>query len=641
MIEPPDAVSADAAHGPHGVDRWEAVEAATPRGTGLLGLRWLLACLIAVLGWVAAPALAQDDHGNSRSSATVIEPNSETAGVLETDDDADVFRLDLEPFRAGAVEAGGLILRTVGETNTVGQLELPSGEIVERELCCGQGRNFLIDQHLDAGTYYLRITGDTGPGDYRLLAAFAADDHPDKAASGTSVTETAEFDAGLQTRHDEDHFRIELSDPHGLVVQTFGDTDTYGTISRLNGEVVETQNWGGQGGNFGMDLHLEAGTYLLKVSGSTSLVHAPYTLLVELVRDDHGGTRETATVMSTFSVPSRLNTRHDKDTFRFDLRQAGQLTVQSLGSLNTCGRLFLPNRRVIAESCISGQWPNFRLREELASGTYFLDVTGGTDTVDAPYTLDVTFDGDRSIPYGGKRHSIPLFVAAANSVQQGFARIINRSDYGGDVSIVAIDDTGWASEPITLSLDALETQHFNADDLELGNASKGLSAGVGSGTGDWRLELETSLDIAALAYTRTPDGLIRSMHDLVPATDLGWTVAFYNPGSNIQRLSVLRLVNPTDDDVTATIQGVDGTGQRSNTVQVEIEAGASRWIESDALESGACCGGAGIGDGAGKWQLAISATGDLQVMSLLRTLEGQLTNLSTNSPTADIVQPTE
>ena len=52
---------------------------------------------------------------------------------------------------------------------------------------------------------------------------------------------------------------------------------------------------------------------------------------------------------------------------------------------------------------------------------------------------------------------IPLVTPATNLNQQGFVRIINRSNRAGQVTIRAFDDTGRRFGPIYLSLDAYET----------------------------------------------------------------------------------------------------------------------------------------------------------------------------------------
>ena len=51
-------------------------------------------------------------------------------------------------------------------------------------------------------------------------------------------------------------------------------------------------------------------------------------------------------------------------------------------------------------------------------------------------------------------------------------------------------------------------------------------------------------------------------------------------------------------------------------------------MTAQALESGEGLSG-GLGDGAGKWRLKVSADAPIEVMSLLASPTGHLTNLST------------
>jgi len=149
---------------------------------------------------------------------------------------------------------------------------------------------------------------------------------------------------------------------------------------------------------------------------------------------------------------------------------------------------------------------------------------------------------------------VPLFPAAADRMREGFVRVINRSDRGGEVTVVAIDDAGWRSPEINLMIDAAETVHFNSDDLEQGNVDKGLSGGAGApGTGDWRLELTSDLHLEVLAYIRTTDGFLTAMHDVVERGLTGNRVAIFNPGRNKNQESLLRLINPGSEDLEVTI----------------------------------------------------------------------------------------
>ena len=127
-----------------------------------------------------------------------------------------------------------------------------------------------------------------------------------------------------------------------------------------------------------------------------------------------------------------------------------------------------------------------------------------------------------------------LFIPSASDTldREGFVRVINHSADAGEVSINAIDDEGGSYGPVVLSVGAGEAVHFNSDDLENGNAEKGLSVGVGPGEGDWRVEFSSELDIEVLSYVRTADGFVTAMHDSVPSEGGRHWVAFFNPGSN-------------------------------------------------------------------------------------------------------------
>ena len=259
-----------------------------------------------------------------------------------------------------------------------------------------------------------------------------------------------------------------------------------------------------------------------------------------------------------------------------------------------------------------------------------------------PFPLDVNIEGApersalpaRARSAASQGHRIGLFPSAARWVgergYQGFARIVNRSGEAGEVRIEAWDDEGMARGPVTLRLDAGETVHFNSEDLETGDVAKGLSGGVGSGAGDWRLALSSALDIEVLSYIRTKDGFLTSMHDVVPRTEAGHRVVTFNPGKNTEQESRLRVINPGDKAAEVRIEGIDGGGRSGReAVEVEVPARAARTLDAAELESGGSGFAGALGTGTGKWQLVVSSEQAIEVMSLLSSPTGHLTNLST------------
>lgn len=183
-------------------------------------------------------------------------------------------------------------------------------------------------------------------------------------------------------------------------------------------------------------------------------------------------------------------------------------------------------------------------------------------------------------------HSVWLFPVSSDPTgRQGFVRVINRSHEPREVEIVAIDDDGRRYGPATLSLGATTTVHFNADDLESGNPDKGLPSGVGS-TAATFLRLSSELDLVVLSYVRTADGFVTAMHDTVPPGGTNYRVPFFNPGSNLNQLSRLRLVNAGGDFARLAITGIDDLGRLSRTVRTTIRAGKVTTLSAAELEAG-------------------------------------------------------
>ena len=263
------------------------------------------------------------------------------------------------------------------------------------------------------------------------------------------------------------------------------------------------------------------------------------------------------------------------------------------------------------------------------------DDDGTPDIVDA-YPLDP----NRSVEVPGtmEDHHVLMFPSAMDATRQGFARVINHSARAGMVEIEAIDDDGAVFGPASLQIDASETLHFNSGDLENGNEAKGLPTGTGPGNGDWRLVLSSQLDIEVLSYIRTPaDGFLTSMHDVVGLDNDGrHRVAIFNPGSNMNQVSQLRVINPGDAAVEVTITGIDDAGASpGGPVQITVQANAAMTLDADELESGTGLQGA-LGDGAGKWQLFAESDSAIQVVNLMALPQtGHLTNLSTAPDNVD------
>ena len=229
---------------------------------------------------------------------------------------------------------------------------------------------------------------------------------------------------------------------------------------------------------------------------------------------------------------------------------------------------------------------------------------------------------------------VPL-LPRATADREGFVRLFNHSNRAGDVTVQVVEDGGTRFEPFTLRLEALTTLHFNSHDLEAGNPAKGLAVGVGPGGGDWRLEVSSDLDIEMHAYVRTTDGFLGALQGPAPRVSRTHRVPLFNPGSNIEVSSRLRLLNPGGRNADVTIRGIDDAGNEpGSAVRLTLAGGAVRVLTASALESGEGLEGA-LGFGEGRWQLDIDATMPIMAMNLLEGVAGRLTSLPFSAPTSN------
>ena len=233
-------------------------------------------------------------------------------------------------------------------------------------------------------------------------------------------------------------------------------------------------------------------------------------------------------------------------------------------------------------------------------------------------------DGD------GFVHHVPFLPAAARRLRdgvQGFVRIINRSGEAGTVHIEAFDDDGTAPSPLTLAIGANEAVHLTSSDLELGSPDEGLAGGIGTGTGDWRLRLRSTLELEVLAYVQGDDGFLASVHDTVALSGAVHRIAMFHADTGSGHASRLRLVNPGDRPARVRIEAVDDRGEPAGTeIHLEVPARGAHTVTGHEVASG-------LGDNAtAMWRLSVTADQPIEAMHLLRSPAGHLASLSTSTP---------
>ncbi len=241
------------------------------------------------------------------------------------------------------------------------------------------------------------------------------------------------------------------------------------------------------------------------------------------------------------------------------------------------------------------------------------------------------------VPSTGGVHEIYFGNPASNISKVTFLRIANKDDVSGTVSISGFDDNGDPSGTITFSLAANASKQMTATDLENGNAGKGLAGSLGNGAGKWRLSVSSSLDLGVQSLIRTSDGFLTNLSGVAPASSTNTReVYFVNPATETFQSTFLRIVNTSGSDNQVTLSAIDDNGDDApgGDITLTVPGNASIQLTAADLENGNSNKGlsGSFGDGDGRWRLTVSGTSSLEVMSLIRTPDGFLTNLSRIAP---------
>lgn len=226
---------------------------------------------------------------------------------------------------------------------------------------------------------------------------------------------------------------------------------------------------------------------------------------------------------------------------------------------------------------------------------------------------------------------VPLMRGADHPTQQGFVRVT--AVESGTISIKAWSDAGVVADT-SLSVVGGRTYHFNSNDLEMGNDSKGISPDIGTGFGDSFLQLTADFEFVATSYMRTGDGFLTGMgNTLVPTngesfgTACVYEATIFNPASNVDQVSSLRIVERGGRRAEVSIYGIDDDGITYGPVGLTVAANTARTVTSQQLEHGDPDLDGMLADGKGKWRLAIATDGVIVVMNLLESPTNHLTNL--------------
>jgi len=227
----------------------------------------------------------------------------------------------------------------------------------------------------------------------------------------------------------------------------------------------------------------------------------------------------------------------------------------------------------------------------------------------------------------------------SNTDQQSVIRLINQGAAATTVILSGVDDSGQqANGTVFLTLPPHGASQLLASDLESGNPGAGVFSNVGAfgtGTGHWQVTLsqQDGSNIDAQSLMRVPGDFLTNLSGSVEQTSpLQANVWIVNPGSNSDQRSVLRIVNRSDGAGAVLIEAIDDAGVAApgGSMTLALAPRAAAELTAQDLEQGNPGKGllGALGDGTGKWRIALSADVAIQAQSLLTTPSGFLTDLS-------------
>ena len=311
------------------------------------------------------------DQGNDPQTAMDLALDSSELGFINHRNDEDYFRLTLN-------DTADVWIYAVGPTDTVGELlDGHSNRVAynnDSELSAGR-LSFFMTKNLLAGTYYLKVSGfPGGAGPYRVYASSVPE-------TGGTVETVGTLEPGtpliglIDPSTNTDLYKMEITGSAEFVVYTTGDLDTTGELLASDGAILTSLTTDDDSGtelNFSIRRYLGPGTYYVRV-GSYESETGPYALFAEPVgRLSLGG-----------SVIGRIAEGYDEEYFKLALDSPADVWIYGFGPLDTVGTLYDSNFNVIAsndDSRIIGRRLAFHLREDLAAGTYYVNVRSfGTD----------------------------------------------------------------------------------------------------------------------------------------------------------------------------------------------------------------------------------------------------------------------
>ena len=322
---------------------------------------------------------------------------------------------------------------------------------------------------------------------------------------------------------------------------------------------------------------------------------------------DHGDTRDTAApISSNDNTQGALEGQGDVDYFGLVISSPETLTIETTGDTDTFGELESDDGLTIASADGGGDGGNFRIRQQVQTGIYYIRVSGATPAETGPYMLEVseTLGPDLVVESPGVTRatvdpegSFNLSATVSNDGDEGSAATTLRYYRSTDATISSADTqvgtdavgtlaaSGTSAESISLTAPASAgTYYFGA----CVDAVSGESSTTNNCSGSVQVTVSEppagpDLDPYAIVVTTSPGGT-------GPGGNVGPSVGVRNDGDESSAATTVRFYQSTDATITTadTEVGTNALGALSPGATASIGATVSAPSTPGTYYYGAC-----------------------------------------------------
>ena len=322
---------------------------------------------------------------------------------------------------------------------------------------------------------------------------------------------------------------------------------------------------------------------------------------------DHGDTRDTAApISSSDNTQGALEGQGDVDYFGLVISSPETLTIETTGDTDTFGELESDDGLTIASADGGGDGGNFRIRQQVQTGTYYIRVSGATPAETGPYMLEVseTLGPDLVVGSPGVTRatvdpegSFNLSATVSNDGDEGSAATALRYYRSTDATITTFDTqvgtdavgvlsaSGTSAESIGLTAPSSAGRYYYGACVD---AVSGESSTTNNCSGSVQVTVSEppagpDLDPYAIVVTTSPGGT-------GPGGNVGPSVGVRNDGDESSAATTVRFYQSTDATITTadTEVGTNALGALSPGATASIGATVSAPSTPGTYYYGAC-----------------------------------------------------